>query len=167
MFRLMQRRNCADRELCLQGTVQFGLAVDQRATTLTGILAAGSIALVAATVSLSINNPHHKIALIVSAAAVMAAILFYFGALFCAWAARSADFHVIGYEPRKLAISMVGDNFELWMQRYLAEDIQVRIDHNRRELEKSSRYLTWGRRIALSAIPISMVTSLAAGLCFF
>jgi hypothetical protein len=156
------RELCRQCELCLQGTVQLAIAIDQRATTLTGILGAGSIALVAATVSLSIS-PDRKIALIVSAA--VTALVLYGGALLCAWAARSTDFHVAGYEPRKLAISATDDNAELWMQRYAAEDVQARIDHNRRELEKSSRYFTWGRRIALCAIPIGIFIFFAA--CHF
>lgn len=131
---------CRQGELCLQGTIQLAIALDQRATTLAGILGAGSVALVAATVSLSIS-PEHKTALIVSAA--VTALVLYCGALLCAWAARSTDFHVAGYEPRSLAISATQDN-EYWMQRYAAEDTQAKIDHNRCELKKSARYLTWG-----------------------
>jgi hypothetical protein len=153
---------CRQGELCLQGTVQLAVAADQRATTLTGILGAGSVALVAATVSLSINSDR-KIALIASA--VITALVLYCGALFCAWAARSADFHVAGYEPRLLATSATEDNTELWMQRYAAEDAQARIDHNRRELAKSARYLTWGRRIALCAVPIGAISFFVVGRC--
>jgi hypothetical protein len=156
---------CRQGELCLQGTVQFGLALDQRATTLTGILGAGSIALIAAIVSLSINSHDDHKALIASA--MVTAFVLFCGAVLCARVARSADFHVTGYEPRKLAISVTGDNVELWMQRYLAEDIQMRIDHNRRELEKSGHYLTWGRGIALCAGPIGVLTFFVAGLQFF
>jgi hypothetical protein len=36
-------------EICLQGTVQLAIACDQRATTLTSILGAGTIALMVAT----------------------------------------------------------------------------------------------------------------------
>jgi hypothetical protein len=154
---------CRQGELCLQGTIQLAVATDRRATTLAGILGAGSVALVAATVSLSIS-PEHKIAFIVSAATT--ALVLYCGALLCAWAARSTDFHVAGYEPRMLAISATEENTELWMQRYAAEDVQVRIDHNRRELEKSARYLTWGRRIALCAVPLGALTFFVAGLHF-
>jgi len=154
---------CRQGELCLQGTIQLALAADQRATTLTGILGAGSVALVAATVSLSIS-PDRKIALIASAA--ITALVLYCGALLCAWAARSTDFHVAGYEPRSLAFSATGDDAEIWMQRYSAEDVQARIDHNRRELEKSSRYLTWGRRIALCAVPIGALSFVLVGRYF-
>jgi len=156
------RELCRQGELCLQGTVQLAIAADQRATTLTGILGAGAIALVAATVSLSVGAKPN-VTLIFSAAAT--ALSLYCGALFCAWAARSADFFVAGYEPRLLHIS-APENSELWMQRYSAEDIQMRIDHNRDTLEKSSRYLTWGRRIALCSVPIGLLTFFAADLHF-
>jgi hypothetical protein len=138
--------------------VQLAIAADQRATTLTGILGAGSVALVAATVSLIISQ-NHKIPLILSAA--ITSFILYCGSLLCAWAARSSDFHVAGYEPRKLVNSGTQDT-DIWMQRYAAEDIQIRIDHNRRELEKSARYLTWGRRIALCAVPIGALTFFVA-----
>jgi hypothetical protein len=103
---------CRQGELCLQGTLQLALATDQRATTLAGILGAGSIALLAATVSLSLS-PDHRIALILPAAAT--AFILYCGALLCAWAARSTAFHVAGYEPRLLARSAIQDD-ETWIR---------------------------------------------------
>lgn len=43
-------------ELCLLGTMQLALAADQRATTLSGILGAGAVALAAATAGLNIKR---------------------------------------------------------------------------------------------------------------
>ncbi len=137
---------CRQGELCLQGTMQFGVAMDQRATTLTGILGASSAALLAVTASLS-TSQFHTFALVASTAAM--ALVLYFGAMLCAWATGPSDFYVAGYEPRLLAKSGTQDT-ELWMQRYTAEDIQTRIDHNRHKLEKSAHYLTWGRADLLS-----------------
>jgi len=68
-------------EVCLQGTVQLALAADQKASTLTGILGAGSVALIAATVTM-ISAARHNYALI--GAAVTTSILLLVGAFFCA-----------------------------------------------------------------------------------
>jgi hypothetical protein len=54
-------------ELCLLGTMQLAVAADQRATTLSGILGAGSVALAAAMAGL-ISGAHPNLVLIVPAA---------------------------------------------------------------------------------------------------
>jgi hypothetical protein len=46
---------------------------------------------------------------------------------------------------------------EIWMLRYAAEDVQVRIDGNRSTLETSSKMLTLGRGFALAAAPIGVI----------
>ncbi len=154
-------------ELCLQGTVQLAIAADWRATTLTGILGAGSIALIVAGASM-ISNPLSHPALIV--ATLTTALMLFFGALQCARAARSIDYFVAGYEPRLLAQSA---NDETWMLRFAAEDIQTRITRNRETLARSSRMLTRGRVIAFTAVPIGvaafviMFAASSAGLHFF
>ena len=74
-------------------------------------------------------------------------------AFFVARAARSIDYHVAGYEPRSLAA--VGNEF-VWMMRYSADDIQERIDFNRKALEGASRDLTRGRMFGFWAAPIGI-----------
>ena len=134
-------------EICLQGTVQLATALDQRATTTSGIFGAGALALLTAAAAMS--GASQRIVPFIYGASTTAALLFC-GALFCAWAARSTDFFVSGYEPRRL-LKSAGDKF--WMLRYAVEDIQKRIDANRIVLERSSTLFTWGRRIGLSAVP--------------
>jgi hypothetical protein len=147
---------CRQGELCLQGTVQLAVAADQRATTLVGIFGAGSAALLAAAVSLSMNHSN-KSSLI--AAAMVTAFLLYCGALLCAWASRSTDFHVGGYEPRFLVMSVPQDEENL--MRYVAEDVQTRISFNRDRLNNAAWYLNFGRVIALCAVPIGVITFFA------
>jgi hypothetical protein len=135
-------------EVCLQGTVQLALAVDQRAITLTGILGAGSVALAAATVTM-ISSAQPNPALI--GAAAVTALLLFLGAMLCAWAARPSSFHVAGYEPKRMAKSALNDT---WILRYATEDAQVRIDSNRLSLQRASRTLALGMCIAIAALPL-------------
>jgi hypothetical protein len=85
---------------------------------------------------------------LVVAVASTAALLFI-GALFCAWASQPVDFFVAGYEPKRMAPAARDDT---WILRYAVEDVQVRIDANRKLLVRASRLLIWGRRIALLAV---------------
>lgn len=134
-------------EICLQGTVQLATALDQRATTTSGILGAGALALLTAAAAMS-GASRPIVPFIIGATTT--AVLLFCGALFCAWAARSTDFFVAGYEPRLLVKSASDEN---WMLRYAVEDIQMRINANRQALEYSSKLFTWGRRIGLIAVP--------------
>jgi hypothetical protein len=146
-------------ELCLQGTVQLAIAADQRATTTSGILGAGSIALMVAGASM-VLNPASRPTLIGAVFGVAFTLLS--GAILCARAARSIDYFVAGYEPRLLAKSA---SDEIWMLRCAAEDIQARINHNRKTLEKSSKMLTLGRAAAFAALPVGIMifTIMSAG----
>ena len=139
-------------ELCLMGTVQLATSVDQRATTTSGILGGGAVALLAA--SAAMGSASHPIFPFIAAAIATAAVL-YLGALLCASAARSVDFFVAGYEPRLLAPAASDENSIL---RYAAEDLQIRINRNRLSLARSSRLFTWGQRIGLLAGPIGAIT---------
>jgi len=135
-------------EMCLQGTVQLATALDQRATATSGIFGVGALALFTAAAAMSGAAARPIVPFIVGAA--VTAVLLFCGALFCAWAARSADFFVAGYEPRFL-VKAASD--EHWMLRYAVEDIQTRIDANRMAQEYSSRLFTWGMRVGLIAVP--------------
>jgi hypothetical protein len=143
-------------EICLQGTVQLAIALDQRATTTSGILGAGALALFAAVASMSMAMRPH-IPFIVGASTT--AVILFFGASVCAWAARAADFFVAGYEPRFLIKAATDKD---WKLRYAVEDLQVRINANRLVLERSARLFTLGRRIGLAAFPCGVVTFLIA-----
>jgi hypothetical protein len=138
-------------ELCLLGTVQLALAADQRATTLSGILGAGAVALAAATAGL-ISGGHPNIVLIAPAATT--ALFLFVGALLCAWSAQPTEFFIGGYEPRYLAVSCTDEVHPL---RYAAEDLQMRIDANRGTLERAAVRQTWGRRVAAAAVPAGVI----------
>ena len=145
-------------EVCLQGTVQLAIAADQRATTLTGTLGAAAVALMVATGAL-VSNPSLLPDTALVYATLVTALMLFVGAILCAMVARSTDFFVAGYEPKNLAKSAAN---ELWMLRYAAEDVQVRIDGNRRTLDASSRMLTWGRGMAVAALPVGAAIFLLA-----
>ena len=132
-------------EKCLEGTIQLALAADQRATTMAGIFGAGSVALLAisATVLAGVTPDKPFIN-----AAIAAAIVLFFAALLCAWAARPVDFYIAGYEPQKLAKSA---SEPLLMKRFTAEDMQMRIDNNRDVLDRASAMLRMGTALAFIA----------------
>jgi hypothetical protein len=150
---------CRQGELCLAGTVQLAVGMDQRAVTQAGILGAGAVAVAAAAISLALAPGSHGA---LTAAAGVAALLLYAGAALCAWAARPADFHVAGYEPRTLSVCATGDDAETWMARYVAEQLQCAIDDNRRALASAAWLLGWGGAVAFAAVPAGFVTFFAA-----
>jgi hypothetical protein len=118
--------------LCLQGTLQLAVAADQRATTLTGVFGAGSFALLAAAATLlTASQPNQPLLWGASATAVF----LLSAALFCAWATRPVNFYLAGYEPKLLTAAA---NDRGWMLRCATEDIQMRIDSNRRVISRSA-----------------------------
>jgi hypothetical protein len=133
-------------ETCLLGTIQLGIAADQRATTLTGIFGAGSVAVLAAIATVISGASSHQA--LIGGAATMATLLFA-AAITSAMACAPRDFHVGGYEPKRFARS-AGDL--PWMLRYAVEDMQVRIDCNRAVLERSARLVRASMGFAIAAI---------------
>jgi len=146
-------------ETCLQGTIQFAIAADHRATTLTGIFGTGSVALLAAAATvLAGSQPNFALVL----GAGVTALFLLGAALSCFWASRPVDFSVAGYEPRLLAPSVAAD--PIWMVRYATEDMQRRIDFNRAALERAARWVLCGAVIALVAILAGVGTFFAVWL---
>jgi hypothetical protein len=147
-------------ETCLAGTVQFAIAADQRATTMAGIFGAGCIALLAAIATvLAASVPYSPF---IGGAAAMSLLLFA-AALTSGMAATPTDFHVGGYEPKRLARSATD---LVWMLRYALDDMQDRIDANRNVLERSARLLRVAMAFAVGAIPFGILvfSVLRAGL---
>jgi hypothetical protein len=147
-------------ETCLAGTVQFAIAADQRATTMAGIFGAGCIALLAAIATvLAATAPYSPF---IGGAAGMALLLFA-AAITSGMAAIPTDFHVGGYEPKRLAKSA---SDLIWMLRYALDDMQDRIDVNRSVLERSARLLRVATAFAVGAIPLGILvfSVLRAGL---
>lgn len=138
-------------EACLAGTMQLGIAADQRATTMLGIFGAGSVALLAAIATILAATPKNWPFI---AGAATAAVLLFIAAALSAWAARPIYFYTGGYEPRRLAPS-AGN--AVWMLRYAIADLQVRIDANRVALERSSRLTNWAMLLALAAIVLGTI----------
>jgi hypothetical protein len=142
--------------LCLQGTLQLAVAADQRATTLTGVFGAGSVALLAAAATLlTVSQPNQPLLL----GAIATAIFLLSAALFCAWAARPVDFFLVGYEPKLLAPAARDRG---WMLRCTTEDIQMRIDANRRVISRSALILKFGFLIAVCSVPAGIIAFWAA-----
>jgi hypothetical protein len=112
----------------LQGTIELGINADQRSAALCGVFGAGAFALFA--VSATVFAGDHR-SDILQWAAVIEGFVLLIASLLCAWAAGPGDFYVSGYEPR-LLIASAADT--LWMQRYIIEDIQRRIEANRAEI---------------------------------
>jgi hypothetical protein len=148
-------------EACLNGTVQFALAAQTRATAFAGIFAAGGVALlVMAAARLTGDRP----SLPLISAGLAASLFLFTGASFCAWSSRPVNFFVGGYEPKLLAIA-AGDN-EIDMVRGATEDLQVRIDANRGALEWSSLRINVGGVLGVGAVPAFIIAFLAVGSLF-
>ncbi len=142
-------------EACLAGTVQLALAADQRGGTMTGILGAGAVALLAAAAAIPNTGNGLTVPFVATAA------LLFVAALLVAWSARPIDFHVGGYEPRLLCES--GTDDPVWLKRFAIADVQMRIDANRQALAAASRWFNAGLCIAGLA-PVAGVAAYLAGL---
>jgi hypothetical protein len=121
-------------EECLSGTIQLGLAADQRATTMTGILGAAAVALLAAAAATATGNASLKPLILpftVSATGLFVA------ALVCAWSCRPTNFFIGGYEPRLLA--QRSDDGQVGLRRHAIVDTQMKIGKNRNSLNTASK----------------------------
>ena len=133
-------------ELFLQGTIQLGIAGDQRAVALSTIFGGGAIALLAAAATL-LAGAHPSVPL--ECAAGVTALFLLVGSFLAAIAAHPVDFFVAGYEPKQLHTS---SSDELWMLRYTAQDIQMRIDTNRAAVARAAFYSSNALRVAALGI---------------
>jgi hypothetical protein len=145
-------------EECLAGTVTLATAADSRATTLTGIFGGGAVALLAASATV-LAAPEHEAYFPLLTAALVGAIFLFIAAMLSAWACRPIDFFVAGYEPKLLSQSAADPT---WMLRYATNDVQARIDANRKSLAASARQVNWAMRLALFSVLAGIVAFLAA-----
>jgi hypothetical protein len=141
-------------ETYLDATLKVAIAADQRATTLMGIYGAVGVALLVSAATIG-TRAQPDFSLIVSLG-VVASLLLLAG-LICGRAGRPIDFYVSGYEPTKIIKS---STHELWLLRYVCEDVQRRIDSNRRSLERSSVLI-------VSSFIISGLAVIAGIIAFF
>lgn len=135
-------------ETCLAGTIQLALAADARATTLVGILGGGAVALLAGAASIIASDNYDKFHAVLWSALVVA-VAWFVGTVSCAWSGRPTEFYVGGYEPRLLAQSATD---RVWMLRYATEDLQKRIDANRKVLHRNATFLRCGLLSALLGV---------------
>jgi hypothetical protein len=124
----------------------------------TGIFGGAAVALLAAGATILVA-PEHKSYLPILAAALAGALFLFIAAILCAYACRPIDFYVAGYEPRLLSKSATDLT---WMLRYATNDIQVRIDANRKSLAASARQVNWAMWLALSSVLASIAVFVTA-----
>jgi hypothetical protein len=122
-------------EKYLDSTLKTAVAADQRATTLMGIYGAVGVALLVSAATLGTRvQPDPSLIMPIVATAFCLLI----AGLMCGRAGRPVDFYVSGYEPDKIVRSSAD---ELWLMRYICEDLQRRIDLNKAILKKSSHWI--------------------------
>jgi hypothetical protein len=123
-------------ETRLDSILKAAIGADQRATTLMGVFGAVGVALLvsAATIGTRAEPEWSLIFAIISAA-----ILLLVAGVMCGRAGRPIDFHIGGYEPEKILKSSTD---EIWLLRYICEDLQRRMDLDRKILEKASRLIS-------------------------
>ena len=127
---------------CLAGTIQLAIASDQRATAMVGVFGAGFVALLATSAVIVTGEKYNEALLY---ACLITSFGLFFASVFCAWAAKPVDFFVSGYEPRHL-IKSASDL--VWLKRYAAEDVQVRIDSNSKYLILAGDWVQLGAKTA-------------------
>lgn len=138
-------------ETYLDGTLKTGIGADQRATTLMGIYGAIGVALLVSAATLA-TRAQPDLSLI--GAIVVTALLVLLAGAICGFAGKPIDFYVAGYEPEKIIKSSTD---ELWLLRFVCEDLQRRIDMNRRSLEKSADLISKSFLVAGAAIVVGIV----------
>lgn len=142
---------------CLAGTVSLATAADSRATTLTGVFGGGAVALLAAGATV-LAAPEHKAYLPLLTAVLIGALFLFIAAILTAYACRPTDFFVSGYEPKLLAKSA---SDLTWTLRYITNDIQFRIDANRKALAASARLVNLAMWLALFSVLASVAAFFA------
>ena len=138
----------AQAELMLAGTVQVGIASDSKATTLMGVYGAITVALAVTAATMLAAQDAERFHALISPCAVSSAIMLV-SVLCLARAAEPADFYVGGYQPKLLATCARN---RTWMMRYVAADLQLRIEDNRKALQTTARWTRRAMAFALLAI---------------
>jgi hypothetical protein len=113
-------------ETYLDSSLKVAVAADQRATTLMGIYGAVGVALLVSAATIG-TRAQPDLALI--SAIIAVALLLLCAGLLCGLAGKPVDFYVSGYEPEKIVESSTE---EKWLIRYVCEDLQRRIDINKK-----------------------------------
>jgi hypothetical protein len=141
-------------ELCLQGSLHLAMAADQRATTMTGVLGAATVAVLAMLVPLLAAKP---LSVPLVCAGTVTALCLFTAAMLCGWSTASGGLFVPGHDPGRLAHRAAD---ETQLLRIALEELQARIDHNRLALEQASRRLMCARVFAMFAVPAGMAVYL-------
>ncbi len=144
-------------EIYLQSTVQIALAADARASTLTGIFGAATVALLVLAANVANKSP---IDAPLIASVIVGAVFLIIAAVFCAIAARPVEYFIPGYEPKRLYQAA---SSERHIKLEAASDMQIRIDRNRKTLRSAAMLLSIGRTLAMAA-PITAIATFC--LCF-
>jgi len=139
----------------LQGTIELGINADQRSAALCGVFGAGAFALFASSATVFAGEHTSEV---LQWATVIAGLVLLIASLLCARAASPGDFYVSGYEPR-LLITAASDI--LWMQRYIIEDIQLRIEANRAEINREASLIKSAIWVAVAGVTIGLAIFVA------
>lgn len=142
----------AEAKEALQGTVDLGISSDQRSAALAGVFGAGAFGLFTVAATIFAGQAQSGVFL---AGAMVVGFLLLVASVLCTLAAFPGDFFVSGYEPR-LLFPAASD--QTWMKRYTIEDMQVRIENNRREINREAGMV--------KAAIISATIALAASFLF-
>lgn len=138
-------------ETYLDGILKVAIAADQRATTLMGIYGAVGVASLVSAATLG-TRTQPDLPLIISI--IAAALCLLVAGLMCGRAGRPIDFYISGYEPEKI---MESSTEELWLLRYVCDDLQRRIDSNKQILKKSSALIFGSFAVAGSAVLVGLI----------
>jgi len=145
------------REMLRQGEVRIAdllavsIASDQRATALGsafGALAAGLFAADATLLTIQ------RFDLAASLGIGIAALGSLLASLLCFYAGRPVNFFVGGYEPRKLLSSATDEE---WMIRYICQDMQDRIEEDKKVLNRSARLTSVATIVEIGSVIVAAV----------
>ena len=140
-------------EVLLGQMGQMAVASDARAMNLSAICVTVSLAVAGSTVLWSSGGN------LIAASAGLAGLLFL-AAVFFAMAGRVINFDVAGHEPKSLVRSAESD---LWMAIYVIQELQKRIDDNRRVMKCSALLFNVAGVLALLSLPAAVLIYWSVG----
>jgi hypothetical protein len=134
----------------LSDMLTVSLAAEERATTLAGVYGALCVGLLAADATLLILPKFDAAAAWCILATALGNLV---ACLICVYMSRPYNFFLGGYEPIKL---VSGATDKVWMLCYICEDMQRRIDQNKKALKRSATLSTLASIVSAGSIVLSL-----------
>jgi len=152
-------------EAYLDGQLKIAIAADHRASSLAGMYAAATTALVAAVVTLSNSTWSTSVRVPLAVGGGIAALLFLTGAWLCLQAVMPVQFSLPGFEPDNLDGEIKAGKKLHDCRGELARHLQDHIDSNHQAIKSNANKFKWGAYIGIAAPLVGFIVWLLISVC--